>query len=175
MDSVTLTFLVIGGIGLALLVISLVVGDLLHLGGVDADGPFSVPAIAAFFGAIGFVGAISAALIQGSLRTTPTALLSGAIGLVAAVPVSWGAIRLTRALMNMATDPTLTDAAFVGALGTVVTPITGTGYGEVRIRVQGNELKYAARSATPLVVGTPIYVVEALSPTSVEVVSTAER
>lgn len=175
MDSVTLTFLVIGGIGLALLVISLVVGDLLHLGGVDADGPFSVPAIAAFLGGIGFVGAIPAALIQGSLGTTPTVLISGGIGLVAAVPISWGAIRLTRGLMNMATDPTLTDAALVGALGTVVTPITGTGYGEVRIRVQGNALEYAARSAMPLAIGTPIYVVETLSPTSVEVVSTAEH
>lgn len=175
MDPITLAFLVIGGVGLALLVISLVVGDLLHLGGVDADGPFSVPAIAAFIGGIGFIGAIPASIINSSLGTAPTVLLSGGIGLVGAIPISWGAIRLTRGLMNMRTDPTLNETALVGALGTVVTPISANGYGEVRIGVQGNDLKYAARSATPLAIGTPIYVVEALSPTSVEVVSTAER
>ena len=37
----------------------------------------------------------------------------------------------------------------------------------------GQQLKYAARSDVPLPAGTPVYVVEALSETAVQVVSTA--
>ena len=47
MSAVTVTFLLIGGIGLALLAVSLFLGDVLHLGHPDAAGPFSVPSVAA--------------------------------------------------------------------------------------------------------------------------------
>ena len=51
MDATTLTFLVVGGIGLALVLIALVVGEIGDFGHPDADGPFSLPAIASFVGA----------------------------------------------------------------------------------------------------------------------------
>ena len=44
---------------------------------------------------------------------------------------------------------------------------------EVRLTVAGQQLKFSARSDVPLLAGTPVYVVEALSDTAVEVVSTA--
>lgn len=174
MDPVTLTFLVIGGAGLALLLVALLVGEIGHLGGPDADGPFSLPAIAAFIGGVGFVGAIPAAVVNGRLSSGPTALLSSAAGVIGALPLAWGAIRLTGGLMRMRTDPTLTEAGLSGALGTVITPIPAAGFGEVRIRVHGQDLKYFARAHIPLPIGTPIYVSEALSATAVEVVSTAD-
>lgn len=173
MDPVTLTFLVVGGVGIALLIVSLVVGDLLHLGGVDADGPFSLPAVAAFVGSAGFFGAIPAAIVSGSWTTGPTVLLATVTGLVGALPVAYGAIRLTAALMGMRTDPTLTEGDLSGRLGVVVSAIPSGGFGEVRIRVHGQDLKYAARAEVALPTGTPVFVTDALSPTAVEVVSTA--
>ena len=58
-------FLVIGALGLVVLLLSLFVGELgdLGIGDVDADGPFSVPAVAALLGGIGFGGAAATSLL----------------------------------------------------------------------------------------------------------------
>ncbi|WP_134325053.1 hypothetical protein [Cumulibacter soli] len=167
MDPVTLGFLIVGAVGLGVLLLSLVVGDLIHLGDVDADGPFSLPAIAAYVGGVGFFGAIAASIF-GSV--TP-ALIAG---LLLALPLAFGAVRLTRSLSNMRTDRTLTEDDLAGALGVVITPIPAAGYGEVRINLNGTDLKYSARADQPIASGTPIFVINALSATSVEVVSTGE-
>lgn len=169
MDPVTLWFLVAGGIGAGLLLLALVVGDLLHIGGVDADGPFSFPAIAAFVGGAGFAGAAASSLLPFTSDTT-RGVVSAAIGVVAALPLAWFAVRLSRGLMNMSTDRTPNDDDLAGALGVVITPIPADGYGEVRIRLGGQDVKYSARSEQPLARGSQIFVVHALSSTSVEVV-----
>lgn len=174
MDSITLTFLIVGGVGLAIVLLSLIVGDFLHFLNFDADGPFSLPAICAFISGGGFGGAIAASVINGRLSTTPTVLISGAAGLVLAIPLSWATIRLARGLMTMNTDKTPEGSDLLGSLGTVVTSIPATGYGEVRIGVHGQSMKFNARSEIALPVGTPIYVVSTPTPTSVEVVSTAD-
>ncbi|NNG35441.1 NfeD family protein [Nakamurella aerolata] len=175
MDPVTLAFLLVGALGLVVLVVALLGGEFLHLAGTDADGPFSLPVIAAFVGGAGFVGAIPAALLPDAMGTGGRIALSAVIGLLGALPLAFGALRLTAAVMHMRTDPTLTEQALAGALGVVITPIGAGGYGEVRIRVHGQDLKYAARSDEPLAIGTPVFVTEALSATAVEVVSTAAR
>ena len=169
MDPVTVGFLVAGAIGAGLLLLALVVGDLIHLGDVDADGPFSFPAIAAFVGGVGFAGADASALLPISDDAT-RGVVSGGIGVVAATPLAWFAIRFSRALMNMSTDRTLTDSDVAGALGSVVTRIPAEGYGEVRVRLGGQDIKYSARSDRALERGAQIFVVQALSSTSVEVV-----
>lgn len=174
MDQVTFVFLVIGGVGLILLIVALVIGEIADFGHADADGPFSLPAIAAFIGGIGFVGAIPAALLDG-LATTPRVLISAAIGVAGAIPIAWGAIRLTAGLMRMNTDPTLSERDLIGRLGQVITAIPAGGFGEVRLSVGGQALKYNARSAEALPAGTPIYVIDTPTATSVEVVSTAPR
>ncbi|CAM5226325.1 hypothetical protein SBADM41S_03003 [Streptomyces badius] len=51
----------------------------------------------------------------------------------------------------------------------MVTAIPAEGYGEVLLRLGGQPVKYAARSATPVARGTEIWVEEALSTTSVAV------
>jgi membrane protein implicated in regulation of membrane protease activity len=172
---VATVFLVIGAVGLVVLLLSLFVGELgdLGLGDVDADGPFSVPALAALLGGVGFGGAAATSLLPGDLPTAATALLALAVGLAVAVPLAWGAVRLSRALKDMPTQPTLTRHHLVGAQGVVVSAVPSPGYGEVRLTVAGQQLKFSARSDVPLLAGTPVYVVEALSDTAVEVVSTA--
>ena len=170
-------FLVIGAVGLVVLLISLFVGELgeLGLGDVDADGPFSVPAIAALLGGIGFGGAAAVSVLPADLPDAGTAVLAVGAGLVVAVPLAWAAVRLSRALKDMPTQETLTRSHLVGALGVVVSAVPSTGYGEVRLALAGQHLKFAARSDVALPAGTPVYVVEALSDTAVEVVSTAEN
>jgi len=173
-DNITLGFLIVGGVGLVLLIVALVIGEIGDFGHADADGPFSLPAIAAFIGGIGFVGAIPAALL-GELPTTAQVLISAAIGVVGAIPIAWGAVRLTAGLMRMNTDPTLSEGDLIGRLGQVITAIPAGGLGEVRLSVGGQALKYYARSAEALPSGTPIYVIDTPTATSVEVVSTAPR
>jgi hypothetical protein len=174
-DATAVAFLAIGVLGLIILVLSLVVGEIgeLGLGDADADGPFSVPAIAALLGGIGFGGAAAGALLPDGLPDAVAVLLALAAGLAVAVPLAWGAVRLTRALRDMPTQETLTRQHLLGAQGVVISPVPSQGLGEVRLALAGQHLKFAARSAQPLTTGTPVYVVDTVSETCVEVVSTA--
>lgn len=164
-------FLVVGALGVAVLLLSLVVGEFGDLG--DADGPFSVPALAALLGGVGFGGAAAATLLPDGLPDAARAGLALAAGLLLAVPLAWAAVRLSRGLRDMPTAETLTRSHLVGTQGVVVSAVPSPGYGEVRLVLAGQQLKFAARSDTPLPAGTPVYVVEALSETAVHVVSTA--
>jgi membrane-bound ClpP family serine protease len=167
---VTVTFLVIGAIGVVLLAASLLVGDLLHIGHPDADGPFSVPAIAAFVGAFGFGGAIAAALTRGS--SAISVLVAVLVGVGVAFPTAWGTMLLARAASRMRTDATPTRSDLVGRLGVVVTSIPAEGYGEVRITMGGQPVKLNARSDQPVALGARVFVVEAPTDTSVVVEET---
>ena len=170
MSAVTITFLLIGGVGLALLAVSLFLGDVLHFGHPDADGPFSVPSVAGFVGAFGFGGAIAASL-------TGTGLLALVAGLVAgvalAIPSAVGTVALARAAARMRTDATPTRADLVGRLGVIVTPIPVPGFGEVRITIGGQPVKLNARSDRPVPLGARVFVIEAPSDTSVVVEETS--
>ena len=166
-------FLAVGGVGVVLLVVSLLVGEIGHLA-FDADGgPFSLEAVATLLGGIGFGGAATIALLPASLATGVAVAVALLVGVAVAVPLAWGAIRLSRALRDMPTTETLTRHHLAGAQGVVVSAIPAAGLGEVRLALHGQSLKYAARSDVPLPPGTPVYVVEALSETAVSVVSTA--
>ncbi|WP_409329438.1 NfeD family protein [Trujillonella humicola] len=173
MSAAATVFLVVGGIGVALLLVSLVVGEIGSLA-LDADGgPFSLEAVAALLGGVGFGGAATIALLPEDVAGTAAVLIGLLVGLALAVPLAWVAIRLSRAFRDMPTTPTLTRHHLAGAQGVVVSAIPAAGYGEVRLALAGQSLKYAARSDDALPPGTPVYVVEALSETAVHVVSTA--
>lgn len=163
----TTAFLIIGGIGLAVLILSMVVGELLEFGPFEADGPFSTAALASFLSAFGFGAAIAYSLVPGS--GSFALLVAVLVGTAAAIPAALLAIRLTRAVMNMRTDPTPTRDHLVGATGTVVTPIPVDGYGEVRVQVAGQQMKLNARADKPLATGAEIFVLTTLSETSVRV------
>ncbi|MEU8295818.1 hypothetical protein AB0C04_00820 [Micromonospora sp. NPDC048909] len=161
----TLIFLIIGGAGIALLALALLGTELLHFGG--ADGPISIETVAGFAGAFGFGAAIVNELLGG--RTTGAVAVAAGGGALAAVPAAWIASRISRAARNMPTDPTPTRDHLVGALGLVVTPVPADGYGEVRLRVAGQPLKLNARADRPVPLGAQVFVVQALSETSVHV------
>ena len=166
-------FLLVGALGIVVLLLSLFAGEIGEFGHPDADGPFSVPALAALLGGVGFGGAAASAVLPEALPDVVTVLLSLLVGLAVAVPLAWGAVRLSRALKDMPTQETLTRDHLAGTHGVVISAIPASGFGEVRVSVAGQQLKFAARSDVPLPTGTPVYVVEALSDTAVQVVSTA--
>jgi len=185
-STATAAFLVIGGVSLLALGLSLFGGHLhighlhighLHIGhlrvghwrlghaGRGGDHAFSLPALAGFVGAFGFAGAAAAEL-------TGSTVLAVLAGVAAAVPAGWLAGRLTRAAMEMRTDATLGQQDLVGATGVVIRAVPTGGYGEVRLAVAGQQMKFHARAAGPLPAGTWVLVIDAPSPTSVVVETT---
>ncbi|HEU4423881.1 MAG TPA: NfeD family protein [Pilimelia sp.] len=170
MSTATVVFLIIGGVGVALLALALVGAEILHFGHPDVDGPVSLEAVAGFAGVFGFVGAIASELLNAD---SPVLVAAAAgVGAAAAVPAAYLALRLTRAARNMRTDPTPTRGDLIGQLGVVVTPIPAGGYGEVRVRVGGQPVKLNARADKPVAIGAHVFVVEAPSDTSVIVEET---
>lgn len=166
-DTATLTFLVVGGAGVALLALGLLGSELLAAVHAGADAVVPLEAVAGFVGAFGFAGAAAAAL-TGPATPGRWAVCAGA-GVVAAVPAAVFAVRLSRAARDMPTDATPTRADLVGALGVVVTPVPAGGYGEVRVRLAGQPVKVYARADAPLPAGAAVFVVEAPTDTSVVV------
>lgn len=170
MTSSTVAFLIVGGIGVAILALGLLGSELLSFGHVDVDGPVSVEVVAGFVGAFGFVAAIACELLG---ATTPVeTILAAAIGVFAAFPTGYLAFRLSRAARNMHTDATPTRADLVGCLGVVVTAIPAGGFGEVRVILGGQPVKLNARSGGAVPMGTQIFVIDAPTDTSVIVEET---
>ena len=170
MDPITLGLLVLGCTGVLILAASLIFGELLHVGdhadvGHDDGGPFSIPVLAAFVGAFGFVGAIGHS-VAGGTGIVPLTVAVVA-GLAGAIPTAWLTIRLSRSLARMPTDGTLTASALVAQTGVVVTPIGAGTFGEVQVNVGGQPLKLYAKADRPLRLGTAVFVVEALTESSV--------
>lgn len=161
------TFIIIGSIGLALVIVSLLVGDLLdgllNLDVIDND-LFSVSSVAAFLGAFGFGGALG-------LSLTGDATWASIIGFVIGAIATAGALRLTRALKSGEDEVSFRSDSMVGHSGRVITAIPADGYGEIKIRVGGHMRKIAARSSEPVSSGAEVWVVSIVSPTAVEVVS----
>lgn len=78
------------------------------------------------------------------------------------------ALCLTRALIGGASGA-VRSSDLVGVFGTVVTRIPTGGLGEIVLPQAGSRVKLAARSHEPVPAGTPVYVTEVLSATSVAV------
>lgn len=164
----TTWFAVIGAVGLAIVVLSLVLGDLLEglFESLDIDagaGVFSTPVIGSFLGAFGF----GAVLIRTASDAGPGLAAAGG----AAGGVAMGAIALwiTRSLMHMGTDPAVRTDDVVGKTGTVVSAIPAGGLGEVRLVHLGQPLKLSARAERSVPYGTEVVVVAVTSSSSVVV------
>ncbi|MEV3894026.1 hypothetical protein OG473_19275 [Streptomyces anulatus] len=161
-------FLGLGIAGIVLLALSLIFGGILEGlfdGVLDGlfDGLLSLPVIAGFISMLGFGGAI--VLGSTGAGTLLATVVGVAAGLVAAV-LTW---KLSKALMRDQTTATPRGSDLIGTSGSVVTAIPAEGYGEVLLRLGGQPVKYAAKSAAPVARGTEIWVEEALSTTSVAV------
>ncbi|MEV2257923.1 NfeD family protein [Streptomyces anulatus] len=161
-------FLGLGIAGIVLLALSLIFGGILEGlfdGVLDGlfDGLLSLPVIAGFISMLGFGGAI--VLGSTGAGTFLATVVGVTAGLVAAL-LTW---KLSKALMRDQTTATPRGSDLIGTSGSVVTAIPAEGYGEVLLRLGGQPVKYAAKSATPVARGTEIWVEEALSTTSVAV------
>lgn len=155
-------FLWLGAISTVLLVVAIVLDgfddafDALDLG----PGWLSLPVLAAFLGAFGFVtGATIGAL-------GPLALL---IGVAAGVGFGYGAIRLSDAFIDMPTDPTDAAADLLASFGHIVTPPAVGRYGEVLLNRPAGPVKVACLSDEPLPAGAEVIVVDVTSSTLVTV------
>ncbi|MGW3985544.1 hypothetical protein [Streptomyces sp. NPDC004830] len=162
-------FLGLGITGVVLLVLSLVLDGVLEgfLSAVDAvdalDGLLSLPVVAAFVSMLGFSGAIA-------LETTGWGVAGAVgVGVPAGAVTGWLAYRLGRVLMDDRSGAAPRDDDLVGVCGSVVTAIPAAGYGEVLVRLSGQPVKLAARSAVPIARGAEVWVEQALSSTAVTV------
>ncbi|MFV0134625.1 hypothetical protein ACLGIH_15535 [Streptomyces sp. HMX87] len=161
-------FLGLGFTGVVLLALSLIFGGLLDGvfdGALDGvlDGWLSLPVIAGFVSMTGFGGAI----VLGSGWAGPAG--AAGAGALTGVGAAWLTYRLSRALMRDQTSATPTAAHLLGTSGKVVTAIPADGFGEVLLRLAGQPLKCAARSAQPVARGTEVWVEAAPTATSVVV------
>lgn len=156
-------FMVVGGIGLLLLAVSFVAGELLDgvLDGLGGDW-LSGAAIAGFLAAFGFGGALA-------LNAGTGTGLAAAVGVAAGATAGGFAGWLTTTLSRDGGDAGIRSADLTGREGTVISAVPADGYGEVTVTVTGHLTKLNARAEEPLAVGTPVRVTAVLSPTAVQV------
>lgn len=157
-------FLGLGITGVVLLALSLVFDGVLD-GALDGilDGWLSLPVVAGFVAMTGFGGAIA----TGAADAGPA--VATAAGAVCGLGTAWLTYRFSRILMRDQTALTPTGDDLVGTSGNVVTAIPAEGYGEVLLRLAGQPVKFAARSAGPVARGAEVWVEAAPSATSVVV------
>ena len=154
-------FLVIGLVGLALVGVSLVLGDVFDgVFDVLAGDVFSSAVIGGFVSAFGFGAALMEAI------GTPT-FVSVLVGVGAGAVVGWLAAWLTRLVKDGSSDATLTPEDALGRSGRVITSIPSDGYGTVRLLIGGHSVQLNAKAEAPVEPGTEVHVTEILSPTAV--------
>jgi len=154
-------FLILGIVGILVLLVSLILGDLLdsalHFDGLDSE-VFSTSVIAAFTGAFGFGGVAVH-------EFTDSLWLASVVGLVTGSLAGWGAVALTRWLKRSESGQAPRNDHLLGAEGRVITDIPMGGLGEIRVGTH----KYAARAQLSIPAGTSVWISGVLSPTAVEV------
>lgn len=155
-------FLVIGGIGILLLLITLMLGDVLD-GVLDFGGDLiSGPAVAAFLGAFGFGGALA-------LNAGASTGLAVAIGLAVGALIGAGAGFASAQLNKGGDESNVRTSGLVGRHATVVTAIPDGGFGTVSIVASGHITSLNARAPQAIPAGTPVTITGVLSATSVAV------
>lgn len=162
-----MVYLVIGCIGLGVMLLSLVLGDVFefaHLDSVIDSELFSTAAISAFVGAFGFTAYMVDAWRHSLWLTIPLGLVVGAL-------FAFVVTKLTRALQKDEGLAPNTNS-LIGSEGTVISAIPSNGFGEIRVHAQGHPLKFNARSEVALEQGARVWVSAVVSSTAVEVRST---
>lgn len=156
-------FLVVGAVGVLLLLVALVVGDVLDgaFEGLSA-GFFSTEALAGFLGALGFGGAIA-------LEVTGSTSLAVVIGVVLGVLLGWLAARASRFLRGDGKGDTVRTSDMLEKIGSVVSAIPDGGFGVVSLSVGGHITRLNARSSVAVPAGTQVSVTQVISPTAVQV------
>ncbi|HHU08444.1 MAG TPA: DUF4175 domain-containing protein [Intrasporangiaceae bacterium] len=151
-------FLIIGGVGVVLLLITLVRDGVLDILGDVISGP----AVAAFLTAFGFGGALA-------LNAGASTGLAVVVGLVLGAIIGLGAGFVRTRLTKGGDEADGRTGGLVGRDATVVTDIPAGGFGTVSIVASGHVTTLNARSGEPVAAGTPVVISAVLSPTSVAV------
>lgn len=156
-------FLVLGALGVVLLLVALLLGDVLD-GALEglSSGFFSTEALAGFLGALGFGGAIA-------LDATGSTPLAVVIGLVLGVLLGAVAAKASAFLHGTGEDDTVRTSDLLEKIGSVVSAIPEDGFGTVSISVAGHITRLNARSSVAVPVGTRVSVTRVISPTAVQV------
>ncbi len=156
-------FLVVGAVGVVLLLVALVVGDVLGgaMEGLSA-GFFSTEALAGFLGALGFGGAIA-------LDATGSTSAAVIIGLVLGVLLGAAAAKASKFLHGNGEFDAVRTSDMVEKIGQVVSAIPEDGFGVVSISVGGHLTRLNARSSVAVPAGTSVSVTSIISPTAVQV------
>lgn len=164
-------FFVIGGVGIVLLLLALIVGDVLEgalgfdgidsLNALDSD-IFSTAGVAGLLGGFGFAGAIGLAL-------TDMMWVAIAVGLVIGVLLGWMAGKLTALLRQQGSGVAPRTHSLIGVEALVITAVPESGYGQVRLRHGGHTYTLNARAPVALDAGSRVWISGVLSATSVEV------
>lgn len=158
-------FLVIGGVGVLVVVASLVFDFAEGLfGALDIDtgsGLFSVPVIGSFLAAFGFGGAITMSAAGDDLAAGLVGAFAGGVAMGA------GAFAITRALMRMPTDDNVRLGDLVGKTAVVVTRIPEAGLGEISLVHLGQRMKLHARAEQPVPNGANVVITAITSASSV--------
>lgn len=156
-------YLVLGVVGLVVVTVSLLVGDLFEsvLDGLGADW-FSTEVVGGFVSALGFGGAIAvSAGAPGGVAVV--------IGLVVGTAFAFLAGWLTRLVRGGGTDDLPEANDTIGREGVVISGVPADGYGTVEIRLGGHTLRYNARADLELATGSRVHVTAVMSPTAVRV------
>lgn len=156
-------FFILGLVGLVILALSLLAGDVLDgaLDALEADW-ISTAVVGGFVSAFGFGGAAA----DGAGLPWP---ISVVIGAGAGVLVAWFAWWLTRLVKDGPSDGTVSISDSVGQTAQVITAIPGEGYGVIRVLVGGHTLQFNASANLPIEAGTKVNITGVLSPTAVSV------
>jgi membrane-bound ClpP family serine protease len=159
-------FLALGVIGLVVIAVALVVGEI-HGGIFEAIGGdwFSTEVVGAFLSALGFGGAIA-------LNAGATGSIATFVGIGAGVGFGAGAAALTRLVRGGATDDVPEAGDVIGRDGRIVSAVPDDGFGAVEVWVGGHTLRFNARAELGLDAGTRVHVTGVLSPTAVTVAPT---
>ena len=155
------SFWIIGGIGVALLTISLILGDVLDFDLAGADW-FSGAALGGFSAALGFGAALADGL-------GAPGLVTGMVGVGAGLAFGWFATWLTRIVRRDTSGESTSADDTVGRDAVVVTSIPDGGFGTVKVLLGGQVHRYNARASTEIPEGTAVHVTGVLSPTAVTV------
>jgi len=158
-------FLWLGVLSTAVLLVSLLVDAADGVLDVDLGDGFgadwlSLPVLAAFTGAFGFV--------TGALLS-PLGPAAPAAGVAAGLVFGFATVRLSRAAQHMPTDATEREADLLAATGRVVVAPAPGRYGEVLLDRPTGPVKVAAAAEAAIARGTPVVVVHVRSSTLVVV------
>ncbi|CAN5686263.1 hypothetical protein BH11ACT8_BH11ACT8_15300 [soil metagenome] len=156
-------YLILGVVGLVIISISLLVGDLFDgiLDGLGADW-FSTEVVGGFVSALGFGGAIA-------VSAGAPGAVAVVVGIVVGTVFAFGAAWLTRLVKGGGTDEAPRTSDVIGHEGVVVSEVPPTGFGTVEVRIGGHTLRFNASADLGLEAGTRVHVTEVLSPTAVSV------